>query len=89
MILLWGIIRLSTQHNNPPLLHFSAWIKRFEMNPIKGFFIVFIPILVMCAIVRFVMAEYNPLGVIQADARPTLLTTHYLLLTNRYSLPTR
>lgn len=69
VILIWAFFRLSSQSQNPPKLHFKDWIRGFEMNPSQGFAIVFAPVLIMCAIIRYLMATYDPFGFISGDMK--------------------
>ena len=68
-MILWGFFRLSTKQTSPPPLHFFAWLKGFELNPVKGFLIIVFPIMAGCSFVRFVMGDIDPLAPVDGDMK--------------------
>jgi len=67
---LWAFFRGTTKNASPPKLHLREWFKGFELNPIKGMLMVFIPIGACCSFIRFVVGDINPLeGVVMGDLK--------------------
>jgi hypothetical protein len=69
VIFIWGIFRLVDRRPNPPRLHFWEWMKGFELNPMMGFLIVLFPITAACVVIRFVMADIDPLAGFSGDMK--------------------
>jgi hypothetical protein len=61
IMIIWAFFRGTTKHTSPPKLHLKEWFKGFELNPIKGMLMVFIPIGVCCSFIRTVVGDLNPL----------------------------
>jgi len=68
-ILLWGFFRVSARQATPPRLHFWEWLKGFELNPLRGFVIIAVPIMAGCTFIRMVMGDMNPLVGFEGDMR--------------------
>ena len=67
VISIWGVFRVGTRQTNPPRLNFAAWLKGFELNPVKGFTIVVFPVLTMAFVGKYVMVDYDPFSFLAGD----------------------
>ena len=66
-IILWASMRISTRSANPPRLHFSAWLKGFELNPTIGFMMVAVPISIIGSFLKLVMLDIDPFASYYGD----------------------
>lgn len=63
VMVIWGLFRLGVRSSNPPRLNFTAWLKGFEFNPVIGFTVAAVPIIIVAAFLKSVMVYYDPLKV--------------------------